>query len=194
MPARPAAGDGDEGRFGFGSGHVARAAKGLSAASLTVSRAFSRTLRMARDAEKNPDTGQHRQEIRAAVADERQRQALVRQRTGHDADVDGGLEADEKRDSHGQQTAERVTRMQRDVNAADDNDHERNDDQHRRNQTEFLPDDGKNKIGVMFRHEAEFPGARCRGRGRTSRRNRAQSWLDTPDNRHRFCSAPNPAS
>ena len=57
MPARSAAGDGDEGRFGFRSGHVALAAKGLSSASTTGLETFSRTGAWRRDAEQNADAG-----------------------------------------------------------------------------------------------------------------------------------------
>ena len=45
---------------------------------------------------KMPDAGQHGQQVRTAVADERQRQAFVRQRAGDDADVDGGLQTDQQ--------------------------------------------------------------------------------------------------
>ncbi len=43
MPARAAAGDGDEGRFGSGGGHVALAAKGFSSMIAAVAGRFSRT-------------------------------------------------------------------------------------------------------------------------------------------------------
>ena len=97
MPARPAAGDGDEGRL------VARAGV-ISAGRMAVRqrRWLGRRegfTRLPRDAEQQPDAREHREQVRAAVADERQRQAFVRQRAGDDADVDEGLQADQKSDA-----------------------------------------------------------------------------------------------
>src|SRR5580658_275224 len=57
-----------------------------------IFRTFFAHGRMAGDAEQQANTGQHGQEVRPAIADERQRQALIRQSAGNNADVDGGLQ------------------------------------------------------------------------------------------------------
>src|ERR1035437_2440578 len=121
-----------------------------------IGRGNYRRFRLPRDAEQNADASEHRQQVRAAVADERQRQTFVRQRAGDDADVDRGLQTDEQRDANREQSAEGVAGMERDVNAAERDDDEGKNNQQRGEQTQFFADDGKNKIGVMFWNPAEF--------------------------------------
>ena len=68
---------------------------------------------------------EHRHDQRAAtIADQRQRDALVRQHAGHDADVDDGLQSDQKCYPQSKQQAEGIARMRRDIHAANDDQHE----------------------------------------------------------------------
>ena len=70
---------------------------------------------------KSPTLTKHDQQIRSAVADERQRQAFVRQRAGDDADVDEGLQANQKGNPRAEQQPEGVGRVHGNVDAAKDN-------------------------------------------------------------------------
>ena len=122
MPARSAAGDGDEGRSGFWRVHVAWAAKGLSPLLLADDFEFFRFFfahrRMAGDAEQNADANEHGQEVGAAVTDKRQRQAFVWQGAGDDPDVDGRLEANQQRRAGGQEESKSLAGINSDAKAA----------------------------------------------------------------------------
>src|SRR5207302_8574715 len=101
------------------------------------------------DAEQQADANQHQKKIRAAAADKRQRQALVRQRAGHDANIDERLQSDQKSQSGRQQQPERVARMPGNVNAANQQHDEGGEHAERGDQTEFFPDIREDEIGLM---------------------------------------------
>ena len=67
-------------------------------------------------------------------------------------------------------------------------------DEQRRDQTEFLADDGENKIGVVFRNEPQLLPSVAQAKSASSRRSRAQSWPDMPDNRRLPGAVPCPTS
>src|SRR5207302_3911008 len=65
----------------------------------------------ARDAKQKAHADQHRQQVRPAVTDKRQRQAFVRQCAGNDADVDESLQSNQKAYARAEQQAEEIGRV-----------------------------------------------------------------------------------
>ena len=54
---------------------------------------------ISRDVEQQPDGGEHDDKVRAAIADERQRQTFVGQRAGDNPDINHRLKTDKERNS-----------------------------------------------------------------------------------------------
>ena len=69
------------------------------------------------DVKENPDAGEEDDEARAAVREERERDAGERRASHHGEDVHRGLPADEHREPGGEALPERVLAAQRDVEA-----------------------------------------------------------------------------
>ena len=111
---------------------------------------------LAGDADQKPDASQHDDKIGSAVTEERQGDALVGQRAGDDTDINDGLHSDEKGDAAGEQHAEGVHGVPRDVNPAQQ-DHQVGR-QHREGgrQSQFLADDREDEVSVVFRNKPEF--------------------------------------
>src|SRR5207247_4786819 len=102
------------------------------------------------------DTDQHHQKIRAAITDEREWQSFVWQRARDDADIDKRLQGDQKRDARTEQQPKQLPRIPRNINPTNHQHNERQDHQQGGDQTQFLTDDRKNKIGVVFGNETEL--------------------------------------
>ena len=106
--------------------------------------------------EEQSDSKKARGEIRAAVADERQRQALVRQERSRHADVDRRLQGQQRNDAAAEQQTKTILRVQRDHHSAHDDDDEEEHDEQTDAQTEFLADHRENEIGVRIGQVEHF--------------------------------------
>ena len=77
-----------------------------------------RQIAIARNVEQHADRRECRDERRAAVRNERQRYARVRDRAGDDCDVDERLKQNPKRESRGEHLTKGIARFRSDAKAA----------------------------------------------------------------------------
>ena len=100
------------------------------------------------DSGDNPHGGEERQQRRAAVAEERQRDSD----NGHDEqahpDIDDGLEHEHGGDSHADVAMERRDGVPGDNQDTDDNRQEQEHDDKATHKPEFLPAHGENEVGM----------------------------------------------
>src|ERR1043165_2864559 len=110
---------------------------------------------MLREIQQHPDGHEARQQRRAAIADERQRQALRRQEAQRDADVDQRRHGDEQREADGGVELEAL-RVARDAEAAPDEEGEEDDEDERADEAELLADDGEDEVRMRLGEEEEL--------------------------------------
>ena len=109
-----------------------------------------------RQVEQHPDREHRDEHRRPAGADERQRQALVRQHADHDADVGQRLHGEQRRQAEGQERAVGVRHRRRDAVAAPGDDEEGQQHERRADQPELLADDRVDEVGVRLGQEADL--------------------------------------
>ena len=109
----------------------------------------------AADVEQEPDEEHRDHQRAAAVADERQRDALVRDDAEHDADVEQHLDAEQQRDAEREVAAEHVARAERRADAAPHQ--QREQDQHGGDAdvAHLLADRREDEVVVRLGHVAE---------------------------------------
>ena len=139
-------------------------------ASVRRLRALERAAAQRREQRQSPRLGVARRDVaqharreqahhqrRAAVADERQRQPLGRQRAQHDADVDQRLQPEHRGDAEGQVAAERVARAERRAQPAPDQHAEQPPTTNSMpEQPQLLADDGQDEVGVRLGQEEQL--------------------------------------
>ena len=91
------------------------------------------------------------QEVRAAVAEKRQRHAFRRQCLADDTDIEHGLEEDDERHADYKETSETVRRLPGDVDRQREESHEEKNNRHREHNTELFGPDGEHKVGMRLR-------------------------------------------
>src|SRR5213594_265207 len=101
--------------------------------------------RLLRKIEKQADRDEARDQRRAAVADQRQRQSLGRHEAERDADVDERLDGDHHRESERCVKIEALLAEPRDPEAAPDQECEQRNDGNRTDEAELLADDRENE-------------------------------------------------
>ena len=106
---------------------------------------------MPRDRQQHAHFRKKHDERRAAVAEERQADAGVRDGVCDNADVEDSLNAELERDAKRQHGAEAVTRMQRDIYAAPDEKRKQDNDDKRTDEAELLAHYGKNEVVLRLR-------------------------------------------
>src|SRR5581483_8489579 len=114
---------------------------------------------IARDAEQHAHPGHHRNERRAAVAEERQWDAGHRDGAGDAAQVDQRLVSDPADDADAEQDAELVSRLQRRPQAAIDEEDEETEHQKCADKPQLLRDDGEDAVRVGARDVEELLAA-----------------------------------
>src|SRR5437899_7949094 len=112
--------------------------------------------RLLRQIQQNADRHQAGDQRRAAVAHQRQRQALGRQQAKRHADVDQHLNADQQREAEGRVKLEAPLRAARDAEAAPYQKGEQSEKSKRSDEAELLADDGEDEIGVRLGEEEEL--------------------------------------
>src|SRR5450830_507235 len=101
------------------------------------------------------DEHQERDHGRAAVAQERQRDARHRHDTNRHADVHEHLEQKHDRDAPGEDAAVHVTRQRGDAQTTPDQDSVERDQQQRPEKPVALAEDGEDEVGVVLGQEVE---------------------------------------
>jgi hypothetical protein len=109
-----------------------------------------------RDVKEHPDAAEHHQQRRAAVGDERQRDARERREPEHGREVDCRLPADERRDPRREPLPERIAALERDLEPDPGEDREPADQHGRADQPELLPDDREDHVRVRLGEEVDF--------------------------------------
>ena len=107
-------------------------------------------------AQRQPHFRQLDDEGRAAVAEERQRDARHREEVRHHGHVGEDLEGKERRDAHDDQGAETVSGVQRQPVAPDDEQGKQQQHQARAHQAQLLTDHGEDKVVLRFGQIEEF--------------------------------------
>src|SRR6266704_5308033 len=108
------------------------------------------------DADQHPRRHQRHEQARAAVRDERERDAGGRQeREGH-RDVERGRDADQFVEAHGEQLAERVARGSRDAAADPHEAAEQHEDREHAEEAPLLADGRKDEVRVCVGQVAEL--------------------------------------
>src|SRR5450756_740722 len=101
------------------------------------------------------DEHQKRDHGRAAVAQERQRDARHRHDTNRHADVHEHLEQEHDRDAPGEDAAVHVSRQRGDAQAPPDHDAVERDQDQRPEETVALAEDGEDEVGVVLGQKVE---------------------------------------
>ena len=109
------------------------------------------------DVKENPDSGEEHDEARAAVRDERERDARQRRDAQRRGEVDGRLTADECRDSRREELSEPVAAAHRYPKAENGEKRERSDHRHGADQPELLADDREDHVRVGLREVGDLP-------------------------------------
>ena len=102
------------------------------------------------DRENRPDGEERAQEVRAAVAEERERHALRRQRLADHAEVEHRLEEDDERHADDEVAAEAVRRLARDVDGVGEERGEEDEDADREEDAELLRADGEDEVRMRL--------------------------------------------
>ena len=101
---------------------------------------------------KNCADGEERaKEVGAAIAEERKRHALRRQRLAYDAKVEYGLEENDKRHADHEEAPEPVGGIARNINRDAEERKEEDDYGYGEEKPELLGADGEDEVGMSFR-------------------------------------------
>ncbi len=119
------------------------------------------------DAQHDRDQGEVGNERRAAVGDERQRDAGERDHAQHTADNEERLEPEDRRDAGCEQLGERPHRVDRDAEHAADHQQERGDDGDGAGEPELLSDRGEDVVSAGERNERRVAQAEAGSRDPT---------------------------
>ena len=106
---------------------------------------------------KNCADGEERaKEVSAAVAEERQRHALSRQRLAYDAKVEYGLEEYDERHADHEEAPEPVGGVARNINRDAEERKKKSDHGYGEEKPELLGANGENEVGMTFREIGLF--------------------------------------